>query len=490
MSTSPPALRGAGTAAGAAFIPTIILLELFGGLIQGWITPLLGVISHEYHVSGGAVSWILTVGLLSSAVSVPLLTILSDRFGARRMLVTAAVFSALGSVLIALAPNFPLLLLGSIVQGPVAALLPIEMSLLKHHRPQQAGRIIGLLVGSLTFGIAMGGLVSGFLLESTGSLVLTQLIGAIPLVILALLLRFTVPFTPSDPGRVVDWAGAGVFGIVLIGIMIGLSSGPSAGWGAPATLLALGIGLVAIIVFVIVESRAHTPLFDVKLLRAHNLTIPLLLGVFMAMPLFGAQTPTVLFLGTDPQIAGYGTGTSTSSVGLILAIVSLAATVGSFVGPWAKRLMGARATIVVTALIMAVSTAALVTGVTSVVVATMLFAIPSLGGGILMAVLPDVVLVRAPAEAAASVSGLYNTGRSLGGSVAGAVIAAIMAGFATVPDGAVAATPFAAFQTIWIMLAAVCVVLALLALLLRTPAQAETTAYKSPFPAAPIGADS
>ncbi|MFJ2619427.1 hypothetical protein [Glutamicibacter sp. NPDC087344] len=139
---------------------------------------------------------------------------------------------------------------------------------------------------------------------------------------------------------------------------------------------------------------------------------------------------------------------------------------------------------------MAVSTAALVTGVTSVVVATMLFAIPSLGGGILMAVLPDVVLVRAPAEAAASVSGLYNTGRSLGGSVAGAVIAAIMAGFATVPDGAVAATPFAAFQTIWIMLAAVCVVLALLALLLRTPAQAETTAYKSPFPAAPIGADS
>ena len=467
MSTTSPAPARARTSAAAALVPTLIALELFGGLIQGWITPLLGEIAADYQVPGGGVSWILTVGLLSSAVSVPLMTMLADRFGPRRLLVIATALTAAGSVLIAVAPSFSVILIGAVVQGPVAALLPIEMSLLKHHRPASATRIVGILVGTLTFGLAIGSLLAGLVMEAVGSLVVTQLIGAAPLVVLALLVGLAVPSTAGDPGRTVDWLGAGTFGIALVGIMYGLSEGSNVGWGSPLALLPLLVGLAALVVFLVVEHRAATPLFDVKLLRTAKLGVPLLLGVLVAMTLFGSQTPTVLYLGADPAVDGYGAGASTGLVGIVFAITALFATLGSFVAPLVTRWLGGSLAVAVACVLMAAGMLVLTSGPSELLVVGGLFSLTSLGTGVVLAVLPGIVIDRAPESASASVSGLYNTGRTLGGSLAGALVASVMTAFARSGGGEVAAaTPFGAFQVIWTVFAVILVVAAVLALAL------------------------
>ncbi|MFF2388657.1 MFS transporter [Agromyces sp. NPDC058104] len=463
-------------AAGAALVPTFIALELFGGLIQGWITPLLGVIGTQYQVPGGALSWILTVGLLSSAVSVPLMTMLADRFGGRRLLVIAVALSAIGSTLIAIAPSFAVIIIGSIVQGPVAAMLPIEMSLLKHLRPTSATKIIGVLVGTLTFGVALGSLGAGLVMDAVGDLVVTQLIGAAPLVVLAIIVGFVVPRVAGDSGRVVDWAGATTLGLALVGLMYGLSEGSNAGWLSPITLGSLALGVVALVGFVIAESRATTPLFDVKMIRRARLGVPLLLGVFIAMTLFGSQTPTVLYLGADPATAGYGVGVSTSMTGIVLAVTTLFATIGSFVAPLVTRAIGVRLAVAVSCLVIGAGQVVLMTAPSQLLLVIGVFAVTSLGTGVVLAVLPGVVIERAPESASASVSGLYNSGRTLGGSLAGAFVASVMTAFALAGGGAeaTAATPFAAFQVVWGVFAALLLVAAVLALFLtpsrRTPA--------------------
>lgn len=465
----------ARTAAGA-LVPTLIALELFGGMIQGWIMPLLGVIGTQYQVSGGAISWILTVGLLSSAVSVPLMTMLADRFGTRRLLVVAVALSAIGSMLIALAPSFAIIIIGSIVQGPVAAMLPIEMALLKHHRPKSATKIIGVLVGTLTFGVAVGSLISGFVMDAVGNLVVTQVIGAAPLVVLAFVVGFVVPRSDGDPGRVVDWAGAVTLGIALVGLMYGLSEGSSVGWLSPITLGALALGVVGIIAFVIAEGRATTPLFDIRMLRRAKLGVPLLLGVLIAMTLFGSQTPTVLYLGADPATAGYGVGVSTTLTGVIVSVTALFATIGSFIAPLITRFAGVRATVAVACLVIAAAMLVLTTGPSDLVLVAGLFALSSLGTGVVLAVLPGVVIARAPESASASVSGLYNSGRTLGGSLAGAFVASVMTAFLLAGGGeATDATPFGAFQVIWIVFAALLVIAAVLALFLTPPKRREAS---------------
>lgn len=476
-------------AGGALFVPTLIALELFGGLIQGWITPLLGEIGSHYAVPGAALSWILTVGLLSSAVSVPFMTMLADRFGARRLLVIAAALTAIGSTLIAVAPIFPLVIIGSIVQGPVAALLPLEMSLLKHHRPASANRIVGLLVGTLTLGIAIGSLTSGFVMEAVGSLVTTQLIGAIPLVVLAVVVGFTVPPTPGDPTRVTDWAGATTFALALVGVMYGLSHGTAEGWAAPMTIGCLLLGAAALVGFLVIESRAASPLFDVTLLRRSRLTVPLVLGILVAMPLFGAQTPTVLYLQSDPAIAGFGVGASVAVVGLALALTALGSSVGAFLAPLIVRRIGARTTIGLACLVAAAGTAAMITGPAQLGVAMTLFAATAVGLGVVLAVLPGVVIDRAPEEASASVSGLYNTGRTLGGSLAGALVAAVFTAFTVQAADGAASIGFAGFQVIWIVFAGLLVLAAALAMLL-VPRAGRSAQAPTPDQTAAIGAAS
>ncbi|WP_164863425.1 MFS transporter [Agromyces sp. LHK192] len=492
MSEPTSTSRSARSAAGLLLVPTFVALELFGGVIQGWITPLLGEIATHYQVGGGAVGWILTVGLLSSAVSVPLMTMLADRYGARRMLVLAVALTAIGSTMIAFAPVFPLVLLGSIVQGPVAAMLPIEMSLLKHHRPESANRIVGILVGTLTFGVALGSLGGGLVMEAVGDLVVAQAIGAAPLVILALVVGFTVPSTAGDPDRVVDWAGAGLFGVALVGVMYGLSEGSNAGWTSPLALVPLVLGLVAFIAFLMVENRATTPLFDVKLLRRAKLGVPMVLGVLVAMTMFGSQTPTVLYLSADPELVGYGAGFSTGLVGIVFASTALVMTAGSFLAPLLARRAGLRATIVAACVLMAAGMVVLLVAPAGPGLATAVFATTALGTGVMLAVLPGVVIDRAPETASASVSGLYNTGRTLGGSLAGALVASIMTAFVaagaagTVGD-APPATPFAAFQVIWAIFAAVLIAAAVLALSLG-PRRAATPSPATADDALEIGA--
>lgn len=453
-------------------VPAFILLELFGGLVQGWIVPLLETIGTHYRVGDGALNWVLTVGLLSSAVSVPLMTMLADRFGAKVLLVVCAACTAIGSLLIAFAPSFPLLLIGVIVQGPVAALLPLEMATLKHHRSQNAARIVGALVGTLTIGVALGALFGGTIMEWSGNLVLTQSVPAVGLAIITLVLLVAVPATPGDSRRSVDWWGALLLGLGVAGIMYGLANGPSAGWLAPDALIPAAVGALALAAFVLVELRATTPLFDLALLRRIRLGVPLALGLLAAMVMFGSQTPMVLYLTASPEAAGYGAGVSPGAVGLIFAITGISSSLGSFATPLLRRALSVRTTVMIGTAIVTATMCVLATGPGNAVFATACFAVSWFALGILLATMPGIVVERAPQESAASISGIYNTGRTIGGSISGAVIATLMTVLtaASAPAGADLAevpAPFVAFQLTFAFFALLGAVATVLAMRLR-----------------------
>lgn len=465
------------------------MLELFGGLIQGWIMPLLGSIAAHYDVSGSAVSWVLTVGLLSSAVSVPLLAVIADRFGRKRILVIAVALTAVGSLLIALAPTFPLVLLGAVIQGPVAVLLPLEMALLNTLRPQAAKRIIGYLVGCLSIGIAIGAVLGGLVMDAVQNLPVVQLIPAVGLVLLILATAVFVPADSGDRTRSVDWAGAGTLGVALIGIMFGLSEGAASGWASLPVLLSLGVGVVAFVAFVLVEVRARTPLVDVSVIRNGGLAVPLVVAFLVSVALFGNQTPSTLYLTAVFADVGYGAGVSPGGVGLITGVTALLSAAASFFSVALASRIGERITITTGCLLMAAGSAGFLLLPREVALVLLLSALSAAGAGLVIGVLPGIVVSRAPVAAAASVSGLYNTVRTLGGSLAGAFVAYVLATVVLTGGAADApAVPAAgAFQTIWGAFAALTAVAGILVLTLRrkpaTPGERSTTTATEGIPA-------
>lgn len=446
-------------------IPVLIALEFFSGLVQGWIIPLLAEIGRVYEVPVGATSWVLAVGLLSSAVSVPLLAMLGDRFGHRMLLVISVSLAAAGSILIALAPSFPLVLAGAAIQGPVAAFLPLAMALLKTHRPDSANKDIGLIVGTLTFGVAAGSVLGGVAMDIIVQLHIVQLIPAIALALFIPMLASLVPEGNRDDTRTVDWLGATLLGIGLMGLMYGLSEAPRAGWLSQQTLVPLAVSIAALVVFLGVERRAKSPLLDIPSMRSARLANPIFIGFLVAVTMFGNQSPPVLFLTADPESLGYGTGLPTSMVGIVVAVSAGSITLGSFLSFALSRVLGRNRTLVSACLLSAAALLCMALVPSSTAIFTLWLAASGIGTGVVLGILPGVVIERAPESATASVAGVYNTARTIGGSLAGAFVATITTLLVISPStGEGRGTPsFEAFQAIWVTFAVVNVIAAVAA---------------------------
>ena len=464
--THPAPARPAGRA--RLLVPTFLAIELLAGLIQGWIMPLLGEIAKFHGVPAGSISLYFMVTMLSSAMSVPFLSMLADRYGKRRLLVIAVLCTAIGTATIAFAPSFSFVLIGAAIQGPVAALLPIEMGILKQARTQDANRIVSMLVGTLTLGVALGSLLGGVIMDATGDLALTQLVPAIPLFLLAAAVLVALAADPGNPTSSVDWGGAVLFSASLGALMFGLTAGTEFGWLHPATLGSLSGGVLGALAFLKLESRVAFPLLDFTVLRRVKLGLPMILGFLVALTAFGMSTPTTLYLTANPAVVGYGTGMSPGTAGLIVALVFLASSLGAFLAPVMVRLLGTAWAVSVASLLSAASLLLLMTAPESPVLVTILLAVNSLTSWIVLGILPGVIVARAPLSVATTLSGLYNCLRSLGGSVAGALVAAVMATLVMTQQDAdaVAAPALSAFQVVWGIFAACLLASAVCALLL------------------------
>lgn len=145
----------------SAVVGLLVLFEITSGFIQGGVAPLLPDLGTEMNISDANLNWVISVQLLTAAVSVPAFGRLGDLYGHRRMLRIALACVAVGSILVVIAPNLPVLLAGRALLGPLAALLPLEIALVRDRLPVElARRAIARLVGALTLGGLLGGVIT------------------------------------------------------------------------------------------------------------------------------------------------------------------------------------------------------------------------------------------------------------------------------------------------------------------------------------------
>jgi len=475
-----PALRGV--------VGFLVVMELGSGMLQGWYPVLLSAIGSEFGVTAASLNWVSAAYMLATVVCVPIIAKLGDRYGHRRMLTVAAALVALGSVVVALAPNFAVLLVGRALQAPLAAFLPLEFAIVRDRDPKSAGRSIGKLVGALTFGAAIGSLGAGALYGAVGDLRLVLWVPALFLAVCVPVVAFLVPESRARASGTTDWLGAALLGVGLLAVLGGISNAASWGWTSPLTALAVLGGLAVLVAWVAVERRVAHPLVDVTLLVRGGIGLPIVVAFLFGAQLFGSQTASTLFMLSDPAAVGFGLGLTSAAVGIVSLVVALAAFVASSAGDRVATRLGVPGAVALGGALLTVSYVGLLLGSGSAVVVIAAMLVGGLGNGILISVLPTIVVTRAPADSVGIASALYNTSRTAAGAVAGAVFALLMASFvATVGSGdeAVTTTSFTGYVAVWGVCAAIGVAVTALARLLRGPAAAETEPAAQPAATVP-----
>jgi EmrB/QacA subfamily drug resistance transporter len=299
----------------------IIAMTIGNGIIlvsQSAVPLAIPSIMQDLKVGSDAAQWVLTASLLPLAGLMVLGGRLGDLFGLRRIFLLGCATFGAASLFAGFAPTFEILVAARALQGMGGALLlPTSVAIVSAAAGRgSAGRALGLLGGAAAIAGALGPIIGGSLTGAFGwrGVMLVNL----PLSALSIVVTLmVVPRGGSQtPRSRIDFVGAALLCVCLIGIVFGVSQSQSWGWVSPGVLVPLIVAVGAGLLFVFVERRVAVPLLDFRLLARHRnyagATISQGLGGMIEMGL-GIIFPLLLILnhGMTPTFAGLALLTTT-----------------------------------------------------------------------------------------------------------------------------------------------------------------------------------
>ncbi|MCE4994954.1 MFS transporter [Staphylococcus xylosus] len=146
-------------------IATFILSIFIVGMVEMMVAGIMNLMSNDLHVSEAIVGQLVTLYAITFAIAGPILVKLTNRFSPRPVLLWALAIFIIGNVIIAMAPNFSILVFGRILSSAAAALIVVKILALTAllTAPQHRGKMIGIVYsgfsGANVFGVPIGTII-------------------------------------------------------------------------------------------------------------------------------------------------------------------------------------------------------------------------------------------------------------------------------------------------------------------------------------------
>jgi len=383
------------------------------------VTTALSRIRLDLGASIEQLEWTVNAYSLSFAVLLMTGSVLGDRFGRRKVFTTGLALFTAASVACALAPGVGWLIAARAVQGTGAALvMPLAMALLSAvYPPQERPRALGLFAGLTGLAVVAGPVVGGAVTQGLAWQWIFWLNLPIGLTVIPLVLR-RVPESRGIAGRV-DAGGLVLVTGAALGLVWGLVRSSAAGWGSAEVVGTLIAGTACAAAFVSWQRVADRPMVPLRLFRLPGFAAGNAAGLFLYASLYGS-----LFFAAQYFQTGRGDRPLASGLHLLAWTASV-----TIVAPLAGRLtirIGARPLASLGLALQATGMGWLALVATPSLpywelIAPMLIA----GAGVSMAMpaTQTAVLNAVTPEQLGKASGVFNTGRQLGGVFGVAVLA-------------------------------------------------------------------
>ena len=289
----------------------LVIVRLMSSLNQTILAPSLPTIVGELH-GVEHMSWVITIFILLSTITMPVYGKLSDQFGRKPFLIFAIVSFMAGSVVGALAQDMNWLIFARALQGLGGGGLMIlsQAVIADVIPPRDRGRYMGIIGGVFAFSSVAGPLIGGWITEGPGWRWAFWL--NLPLAVLSILaVIFLLPHRPfrDREKHNIDYLGslilmAGTSALVLATIW----GGNQYEWTSPEIIGLLVFSVVAALVFIPVENRAAEPVMPMYLFKNRNFVLTLGASLALGVAMFGAveYIPTYLqmALGVSATVAG------------------------------------------------------------------------------------------------------------------------------------------------------------------------------------------
>jgi EmrB/QacA subfamily drug resistance transporter len=245
--------------------------------------------SPGHPLAYSTVAWTVTGYTLALATVIPITGWAADRFGTKRLYMTAIALFTAGSALCATATNINMLIGFRVLQGLGGGMLmPLGMTIMTRAAgPKRMGRLMAILGVPMLLGPILGPILGGWLIDAASwhwIFLINVPIGVIALVYSLLALPKDAP----HPSESFDIVGVLMMSPGLALFLYGVSSIPAEGKvGTPKVLIPALIGLALVVSFVAYSFKPKHPLLDLRLFRNRNLAVSIITMFLFAVAFFG-----------------------------------------------------------------------------------------------------------------------------------------------------------------------------------------------------------
>lgn len=290
---------------------TLLLISTFVVILNETIMSVaLPRLMEDLSISASTAQWLTTAFLLTMAIVIPVTGFLLQRLNTKTVYVTAMTLFSTGTLIAAVAPGFPLLIVARVIQASgTAIMIPLLFTTVLTLVPEQSrGRIMGNISIVISVAPAIGPTVSGLILS-----VLDwrwMFIIVLPIAVATLVFGARrIPNVTEPRSTPLDVISVILSALGFGGLVYGLSNFATA--SALVTAVSLTVGAVALVVFAlrqVVLQRQDRALLDLRTFKTRNFTFGIVMIVVSMIALFGTivliPMYTVGVLGLDELTTG------------------------------------------------------------------------------------------------------------------------------------------------------------------------------------------
>lgn len=260
----------------------------------------LGELSQLFQIGPTTVQWLATGYFLTLGILVPVTGILMQKFTTRQMFITSILLLIFGTILAATASSFSILLAGRIIQAAGLAInLPLTQNVIfTIFPPHQRGGAMGVMGLVMLAGPALGPTIAGLIMDTLSWHWVFWV--TLPFLLFSLVFGFMYMRNVNEPRQVsIDALSVILSTIGFGGVVYGVSVAGSMGWTSMTVISAMAVGLLALILFAVRQTRMESPMLNLKAFR-----YPLfVLGVVMSFVTFFNMLSMLVVLPMYMQMA-------------------------------------------------------------------------------------------------------------------------------------------------------------------------------------------